>query len=316
MDQQTSVQVKRSVQANIVLLCWYAHQFTRLSGQVVGGDLSARNSLIKWQDLENAFSNNIKSGCVVNHAHTDLREFLNDSKDLVIEKIGSMMRNAGNLKVNVELFFIFRNSKNGDTVEEKKSFNTKSREIIKATRLDEWYMDNVYHKLLKKVEEFNQKDSGWSLVEINNLVVTMSTFLPLQAGESTYMQLPKDIQYKRAVLNIKNFDEYCFLWCIVAALYEPQTGHPERTTSYPHFSSVLNYEGIKIPVALRDIPKFEKLNNLSINVYGIESEFTQKKSEKSKIIPVYLSNYFYYKKVIHLLIIEKNMNTYDNDTKN
>ncbi|XP_074095887.1 uncharacterized protein LOC141525335 [Cotesia typhae] len=184
MDQQTSVQVKRSIQANIVLLCWYAHQFTRLSGQVVGGDLSARNSLIKWQDLENAFSNNIKTGCIVNRAHTDLREFLNDSTDLVIEKIGSMMRNAGNLKVNVELFCTFRNSKNGDTVKEKKSFNTKSRDIIQATR---WYMDNVYHKLLKKVEEFNQKDSGWSLVKINNLVVTMSTFLPLQAGESTYV---------------------------------------------------------------------------------------------------------------------------------
>ncbi|CAD6242833.1 GSCOCG00012641001-RA-CDS, partial [Cotesia congregata] len=98
--------------------------------------------------------------------------------------------------------------------------------------------------------------------------------------------------------------------------YTNLTGHPERTTSYPHFSSVLNYEGIKFPVALRDIPKFEKLNNLSINVYGIKSEFTQKNSEKSKIISVYLSNHFYSKKIIHLLIIEKNMNIHDNDMKN
>ncbi|XP_057329894.1 uncharacterized protein LOC130670501 [Microplitis mediator] len=47
---------------------------------------------------------------------------------------------------------------------------------------------------------------------------------------------------KRAVLNIENHDEYCFLWCVVAATHEAHTGHPERTISYPQYSSVLQYE--------------------------------------------------------------------------
>ncbi|CAD6227385.1 GSCOCG00006155001-RA-CDS, partial [Cotesia congregata] len=63
---------------------------------------------------------------------------------------------------------------------------------------------------------------------------------------------------------------------------------PGDPTSYRHFSVRLNYEGIQFPIKLNDVPKFEKMNDLSINVYGIDSEFTGKKSEKSTIIPLYL----------------------------
>ncbi|XP_053596140.1 uncharacterized protein LOC128668016 [Microplitis demolitor] len=112
----------------------------------------------------------------------------------------------------------------------------------------------------------------------------MSRYVPLQAGASTFVRLPKDIQMKRAVLNIENHDEYCFLWCVVAATHEAHTGHLERTTSYPHYSSILQYEGIDFPITPKDIPKFETLNNLSINVYGIESELNGFGDEKKTSI--------------------------------
>ncbi|XP_053592981.1 uncharacterized protein LOC128667344 [Microplitis demolitor] len=150
-----------------------------------------------------------------------------------------MLENVAGVKVNVELFCKFR--KNTSVEEEVKSFNTKSRAILPATSLAEWYTDFVYEKMLNKVEEFNQKDSGWSLTEITNLVVTMSKYTPLQGGTSTFVRLPRDIQMKRAVLNIENFDEYCFLRSVVAAIHLPNTGHPERTSAYPHYSAVLEY---------------------------------------------------------------------------
>ncbi|XP_057337657.1 uncharacterized protein LOC130675808 [Microplitis mediator] len=316
-DPQTTVQVRRSVQASIVVLCWYADQFLRISGEVVGGDLSTHNRHIKWQDLENAFGNNIKTGSVINRDHTDLRSFLNDSRTVVFEKIEEMLRDVAGLKVSVELFCRFKNAKSDTIHEETKSFNTKSCEILPATSLNDWYTDKVYEKLLRKVEEFNQKDSGWALTEINNLVITMSKYTPLRAGGSTYIQLPRDIQLKHAVLNIENFDDYCFLWCVTAALYPCEWGnHSERVTSYPHFSSVLSYEGIKFPISLKDIPKFEKLNDLTINVYGIESEFTRKNSSKSKIIPLYLSHLKSDGKVIHLLMINQKANVNTSDIKN
>ena len=72
-----------------------------------------------------------------------------------------------------------------------------------------------------------------------------------------------------------------------------------RLSSYPHYSSVLNYEGIHFPIALKDVSKFEKLNNLSINVYGIE-----KSKKNCEIVPLYFSVNKFDKSRIHLLMIE------------
>ncbi|KYN45032.1 hypothetical protein ALC56_00506, partial [Trachymyrmex septentrionalis] len=47
------------------------------------------------------------------------------------------------------------------------------------------------------------------------------------------------------------------------------------TTSYSlysHYTAVLNLAGIEFPITFKDIPKFEWLNAVSINVYGIENK--------------------------------------------
>ncbi|CAD6229572.1 GSCOCG00012110001-RA-CDS, partial [Cotesia congregata] len=120
-------------------------------------------------------------------------------------------------------------------------------------------------------------------------------------------KLPKEIQLKHAVINIQNKDEFCFLWCVTAALCGSETSNPKRTTSYPHFSSILKYHGIQFPIQLKDIPKFETMNNLKINVYGLESQFVKNNENviSNTVVPLYLSNnYKCEKPVISLLMIE------------
>ncbi|CAG5073518.1 Protein of unknown function [Cotesia congregata] len=134
-DPQTTVQVRRSIQAHIANLNWYAVQFLRLGGVVVGGDVNPRR--IKWQDLENAFTNNIKTGCIINLTHTDPSAFFEDSREIVIEKVDTMLREVAGLKVSVEWFCKFKNSKADSTIEETKSINAKSREILPSTSLQD-----------------------------------------------------------------------------------------------------------------------------------------------------------------------------------
>ena len=48
---------------------------------------------------------------------------------------------------------------------------------------------------------------------------------------STYIPLPTCIQNKKAVINIKNKDEKCFLWAVIAGLYGgPHAGHHDLFT--------------------------------------------------------------------------------------
>ena len=137
--------------------------------------------------------------------------------------------------------------------------------------------------------------------EILNLVVNMNRYDPIYGGFSTFVELPADIQEKKAVVNIKNRDECCFLWAVTAAL-NPAKDHVDRPSSYPHYSSVLKYEGINFPIALKDVSKFEKLNNLSINVYG-----TEKSKKNCEIVPLYLSVNKSDKLRIHFLMIESDI---------
>ena len=80
-----------------------------------------------------------------------------------------------------------------------------------------------------------------------------------------------EIATKRAVINVSTMDNACFAWSVVAALY-PVEKYTERESSYPHYTTVLNLAGIEFPITFKDIPKFERLNAVSINVYGIENK--------------------------------------------
>ncbi|KYN14721.1 hypothetical protein ALC57_13064 [Trachymyrmex cornetzi] len=48
--------------------------------------------------------------------------------------------------------------------------------------------------------------------------------------------------------------------------------YTERESSYPHYTAVLNLASIEFPMILKDINKFEQLNDISINVYNIENK--------------------------------------------
>ncbi|EZA52005.1 hypothetical protein X777_09439 [Ooceraea biroi] len=82
-------------------------------------------------------------------------------------------------------------------------------------------------------------------------------------------------------------DNACFAWSVVAALY-PAERHVDRSASYPHYTTVLNLQGIEFPVTLKNIVKFERLNDISINVYTIQEK--KKEEEQLTIVPIRLTD--------------------------
>lgn len=104
-----------------------------------------------------------------------------------------------------------------------------------------------------------------------DLAVNINKYTPQRVG--SYLPLPPAVQRKQACINVKNVnDDACFAWGIVSALYPAKT-HVDRTSSYPYYEDVLNLEGITFPIQRSDIKKFEKLNNISINVYVMDEKY-------------------------------------------
>ena len=76
---------------------------------------------------------------------------------------------------------------------------------------------------------------------------------------------------KRPIINMKNGDNQCFLWCVLRAL-NPTEHNPKRVdTELREKENTLNMKGIQYPVSLKDLNKFEKQNpSISITVLGYE----------------------------------------------
>ena len=112
--------------------------------------------------------------------------------------------------------------------------------------------------------------------------------------------LPKELADKKAIINMKNKDNECFVWSVKRAL-NPTNNHPERIDKeLMEKEDDLNMEGIECPVSLKYISKFEKQNpEISITVLGF--------NEKDKVHPLRVSEHAHIRKhKMILLLIERN----------
>ena len=112
------------------------------------------------------------------------------------------------------------------------------------------------------------RGSGWVLNKLFNIRLHVVEYQPFQASAFTFV-LPKEIRDKKAVVNIQNTCNLCFLYCISAALYSgADETHLERHAKHDRHFKRFNLQGLSFPMQVKDIHKFEKLNNVSISVYG------------------------------------------------
>ncbi|CAG2241237.1 unnamed protein product [Mytilus edulis] len=114
---------------------------------------------------------------------------------------------------------------------------------------------------------------------------------------SSYIPLPIKLRSKHAIINVKNKDSKCFMWSILAELY-PAKRDAERVWKYKEHTSSLKFDTIMFPVKLADIPKFEKQNEISINVFGFN---------KGEVFPIHISKHRF-EQHVNLLMISDSKN--------
>ena len=79
---------------------------------------------------------------------------------------------------------------------------------------------------------------------------------------------------KKRLINIKNKDQKCFLWCHVRHI-NPLKEHPERIKkTNKKIPEKFDYDGIEFPVQEKDFSKIKKNNNICIKVLGYENKPT------------------------------------------
>ena len=140
--------------------------------------------------------------------------------------------------------------------EDKAYFNSGTQINLKSINVEK-LIDMCIKKITEQIETYEKNGSGWYFKEVLNLEIHAAEFNPMNG--SSYIPLPDSILNKKAIVNIENKDEKCFLWCVLRYLY-PRDKNDTWLTDLKKYENSLNTKGINFPMKLKHISKFEKLN--------------------------------------------------------
>ena len=115
-------------------------------------------------------------------------------------------------------------------------------------------------KMLESLAKYQKLGSGWRLLSVEMLKIFITKFKPLN-GKS-YKPFPKLIAKKNAVINMENDDDQCFKWAVTRAL-NPTKILKTQAEKY-------NVNDIEFPTKLKDLHKYEKNNNINVNVFSFD----------------------------------------------
>ena len=226
--------------------------------------------------------------------------FLNDASPAII--------NIFNLNRNIKAFLCLhckmkRTDSQGFTAIKRFRFHSKGQKLIlESTDLYEIYQEMIdeIEEELQKVE--NAEGSGWVFVEVENLTLHTIIWDPIKA--SSYIKLPKELKNKKAIINMKNEDNKCFMWCVLRALNPCKDKNPSRIDKdLKSKEHTLNMDGIAYPVDFRGIDRFESQNpEISITVLGYNKD--------ERVYPLKISKYTGSKHDITLLLIKDGDNSH------
>ncbi len=198
------------------------------------------------------------------------------------------------LKLDLELEKV--DMKTGEAITDTFGAETQTHDV--DIQLGNTY-DEMVNKITERLAKFQKNGSGWRLKAIDGLVISIVKCNPLKGGK--YSELSKFIKNKKAVINMKNKDNTCFLWCATRAL-NPTDHNAERVSEIlKKQSEKYNWEGITFPTKVKDIDVWEKNNDINVHVVGYDDKeiypIRKAKLDKKKVdntIILYLHDHNHY----------------------
>ena len=158
-------------------------------------------------------------------------------------------------------------------IEEDKAYFKSDTEInLESTNVKKM-IKMLFTGIINSLENYASKGSGWTYKEPVKLEIHTVDYNPTKG--SSYIPLPDWISNKKAIINIKNKDDKCFLWSILRYIH-PRIKNEERINDLKNYELSLNTKGLTFPMDVNKISKFEKLNPKlpGINVFSVNDKKT------------------------------------------
>lgn len=125
-----------------------------------------------------------------------------------------------------------------------------------------------YKDIEKRMEDFSENGSGWTLAEIDGIDLNFTSINSIRGG--CYMDFKH--KHRRGLLVIKNQDQLCLLYCITAKIHLKSIPLDLRSSpeSYTEYIKQFKTDGIHFPISVEEITKLEQMNKhmqFKVNVF-------------------------------------------------
>ena len=197
----------------------------------------------------------------VNDEELDFYKYAQKIKPKIINEYQKQFKVRGPIKIGLITSFKYEEKSSDPTYKWSSSIDT-APTILNLESIPT-VVDKMFEQMGSSIQEFHHTDTGGQLTGIGETSACTYNYSPLAAG--SYIKTPDSIENKKAVINVRNSDNKCIIWSILACLH-PQDKHANRVSKYEKYEKDIKVEGIKFPITLKDIDKLEKMNNIRINI--------------------------------------------------
>ena len=203
--------------------------------------------------------------------YDDPQKQLFATKNIVEDKLQLEVKKMNGLKAIITLKINFEKQRGSETITKQAFFNCKTFIILKHEDFD-GMLQYAANQIINKIGDWLSEGSGWVISSVDAHYLNVVKYTPLNA--SSYIKLPEKLRNaKKEFINLKNEENECFRWCHLAKVYSDKAKrNRERISHYKKYLDTLNYDGIEFPVSIKQIPKIEDRNNISINVFVYENK--------------------------------------------
>ena len=136
-------------------------------------------------------------------------EQLEASKSSIKDLFSDLLNETKGFKYQITLKVMLKKYKpNGEIEFRPVYFNSTTKTVINH----KISLENVFQEILYRIDNWINEASGWIVELIESRYINISTYR-LLSGRS-YVKLPAELRTsKKGLINIKNNDQKCFLWC-------------------------------------------------------------------------------------------------------
>jgi hypothetical protein len=202
---------------------------------------SQKQSVNDRQDVEDSNDNNHEIVHALNGSVNSIKIYPRDVEkfDMLVfygnvkSKIQDILVSSTPRRKGIKWYLMtrveFSREKEGVLETAKPHFRSFTYTHLSAEEFSLHNLNEAFQKMFTSKEEYIMKGSDWILSKVLYLEVCFANYTPLKGGN--YIAEPSTLRQSKSLINVKNGDQKCFLYSILAKLY-PARHNPSRVSNY------------------------------------------------------------------------------------